>query len=251
MNLIESKSYPIMGDVLNLQYNPYIPDSYKDKFKIAIQYILNNGLDLNCNVVRGGGKVYISIEMYDSTKEHKIGYFLIDEFGNGKLNSMHIEVDEDAATYAGIGHPRGSNLARFMVITTLVLIQKEIVRVDPHMICHIDVDASDGFWRHIGMRTFGKYRDTNEEEFIPSVGKYKPIEGYERAIELQNILFWALGTRDMSVLYTPPHIPIEIVHQTRSITGHLPAPFKRETSNSSTKSKKGKRKSNKSKSNSK
>jgi hypothetical protein len=108
-----------------------------------------------------------------------IGTFEINDFGN--KNSMSISIDDDI----NYGFYRGKGLSRLMVTSMIYLLKYEIKKfsnliLNPGFLLHIDTDASEGFWKKIGMtdNRFYLRRDI----------------GYEMDITLRQLEKWSLGT---------------------------------------------------------
>jgi len=158
---------------------------YQEKIQTAIRYIIANDIDIDASY----SVINREISIYLKKGETVIGYFTIDDFGLERINSMHIETNEDDARSIGIESPRKKQLSRFMMLCAVIVIQKSKLPTNANMLFHIDADASLGFWHSIGM--------VNVEDYQ---GSGNPQDGYEKTIELQNILHWVLGTNDINIL---------------------------------------------------
>jgi hypothetical protein len=177
---------------INRILNKVTPE-YQNKIRKAIDYIIENDIHIDASYSDSNKEILIHLKK----KKTDIGYFTIDDFGLGRINSMHIEVIEDDAARIGIKSPKNQQLSRFMMLCAFIVIQKSDLPTNKNMLFHIDTDASLGFWDTIGM--------INVEDYQQDSGKYKPKKGYEKTIELQNILRWVLGTTDIDVLQYKRH----------------------------------------------
>jgi hypothetical protein len=162
-----------------------VKPEYQQRIQKAIDYIERNGIDIDASY----SVINREISIYLKKDENVIGYFTIDDFGLGRINSMHIEANEDDARSIGIESPRNKQLSRFMMLCALIVIQKSKLPTNANMLFHIDADASLGFWDSIGMINVEDYQ-----------GSANPQHGYEKTIELQNIFHWVLGTTNINIL---------------------------------------------------
>jgi hypothetical protein len=162
-----------------------VKPEYQQRIQKAIDYIERNGIDIDASY----SVINREISIYLKKDENVIGYFTIDDFGLGRINSMHIEANEDDARSIRIESPRNKQLSRFMMLCALIVIQKSKLPTNANMLFHIDADASLGFWDSIGMINVEDYQ-----------GSGNPQHGYEKTIELQNILHWVLGTTNINIL---------------------------------------------------
>ena len=84
------------------------------------------------------------------------------------------------------GDHQGKGLARRMVRRSLVSLLKRL-RGDPQRLLYIDVDASAGFWEHMGLADAHRYADILAQRHVGFEGA-----GYEKSIKFADLRRWAM-----------------------------------------------------------
>ena len=138
--------------------------------KDAVDFINNNGITMNYQVVRNKRIVTLT------SNGEELGDFSI--FGRLNIDTldMSIYIDDNP-------NLRNKGLARLMIgYLVMSMMSSEPILKDT--LIYIDADGSAGFWDHIGMSENRDYERT---------GRNVIGSGYEKVIKFSTLSLWALG----------------------------------------------------------
>ena len=118
--------------------------------------LANNNLrqEVSHDIIEGYENFKITLFNNDNVE---VGSFSIDGngFNTGEPMSMSIHIDEDL---------QGKGLSRYMIKTLTHYIRENFPNISDHQLLFIDVDASVGFWEHIGMKVNRYYNSARDIE---------------------------------------------------------------------------------------
>jgi hypothetical protein len=159
--------------------------SFVESVDISYEKVcVDGGLDVNQPINRIERIVKIHLN------GDEIGYFIIngtafkpqcESFGTGRTNDMSIQINDG---YKGKGY------SRLMVQRMVKGIQSDCPKLDRQQMLFIDMDMSEGFWDHIGMKE-GRYgldakRQSNRARKLEGYG-------YEKYFTFHDLQNYALG----------------------------------------------------------